>query len=69
MVSELGDWALSNTGGQDIEATRRTSKHDDLAQQWVVHHLAEGGNRFKIKIRSAKDGRYLRGFIWRILWP
>ncbi|KEF56329.1 phospholipase C [Exophiala aquamarina CBS 119918] len=59
IVFELGDWSLSNNGGRYIEATKPTSRHEDIAQRWIVHSLAEGGNKFKIS--SAKDGRYLGG--------
>ncbi|KAL6252362.1 hypothetical protein RBB50_000080 [Rhinocladiella similis] len=59
IVFELDGWALSNTGGPRVGATTQTSKHDDIAQRWVVHQLTEGGSSFKVS--SAKDGRYLGG--------
>jgi len=57
IVLELGGYALTNPGTSDITATKATSKHDGIAQRWVVHSLTDGGNTFTIS--SAKDGRYI----------
>jgi phospholipase C len=57
LTLEFGGYALANTGGNDFIATKATSSHDDVAQHWVVHSLADEGNTFTIS--SAKDGRYI----------
>ena len=59
LTFELGGYALTNPGGDDFTATKSSSGHSDVRQQWVLHALDpdDAGDTFYIS--SAKDGRYI----------
>lgn len=59
VVFEMNGYALTNTGGNatDFSASPATSDHSAQSQQWVMHSLVDGGNKFTAA--SAVDGKYI----------
>jgi phospholipase C len=50
-------FALANTGGPHLNATKAAASHDAEGQRWVIHETATASHLFTIS--SAVDGRYI----------